>query len=88
MDDHWEKMPKSWIKTLIDIPPEYLVDLLICPQQKTEKTLWPLSLLALRKLLESLCISRNPVEVCYQIAVRILYLSRFKYYISFTLEIS
>ncbi|XP_055316358.1 methyltransferase-like protein 25B isoform X2 [Sitodiplosis mosellana] len=55
-------MPKSWIKTLSNIPPEHLSDLLIGPQQQTEKTLWPLSLLALRKLLERLSISRSPVK--------------------------
>lgn len=54
-------MPKSWINSLTHIPPEFLSDLLIQPKENTEKTIWPLSLLALRKLIQRLSISRIPV---------------------------
>lgn len=59
VDKHWETMPKSWIQTLTDVPPEYLSDLLISPNQNKEKIVWPLSLLALRRVLQRLCISRT-----------------------------
>lgn len=52
-------MPKSWNECLADSPPELLSDLLIPPENCAEKIVWPLSLLALRKGLQRLCISRN-----------------------------
>lgn len=65
VDNHWQKMPKSWIQTLEKISPEDLTDLLIPPDQKkpTEKVVWPLSLLALRKELQRLCIPRKPCSM-------------------------
>lgn len=52
-------MPKSWKKSLENVMPEHLSDLLIPPEQPIEKRVWPLSLLALRKLLQRLCITRK-----------------------------
>lgn len=60
VDNHWEKMPKSWIEALTNVPPEHLSDLLIPSNPNTEKIVWPLSLIALRKVLQRLCISRTP----------------------------
>lgn len=52
-------MPKSWMETLTNVRPEHLSDLLMPPDQQVEKIVWPLSLLALRKSLQRLCIPRN-----------------------------
>lgn len=52
-------MPKSWMGTLSNARPEHLSDLLVPPNRQIEKIVWPLSLLALRNLLQRLCISRN-----------------------------
>lgn len=60
VDNHWQTMPNSWIQTLETISPEDLTDLLIPPDQHIEKVVWPLSLLALRKVLQRLCIPRTP----------------------------
>lgn len=49
------------MRTLHSIPPEYLSDLLIPPEKPVEKIVWPLSLLALRQVLQRLCISRDPI---------------------------
>lgn len=53
-------MPNSWMNVLSNVKPEQLTDLLIPPEQNVEKIVWPLSLLALRKVLQRLCISRTP----------------------------
>lgn len=52
-------MPKSWKKIFSNAMPEHLSDLLVPPERPIEKIVWPLSLLALRKLLQRLCISRK-----------------------------
>lgn len=52
-------MPKSWMETLVHVKPEHLSDLLVPAERPIEKIVWPLSLLALRKSLQHLCISRN-----------------------------
>ncbi|XP_031634471.1 protein RRNAD1 [Contarinia nasturtii] len=67
VDNHWDKMPKSWIQTLGHISPEHLTDLLIPPVQNTECTVWPLSLLALRTLMQRLCIPREPISFSQRI---------------------
>lgn len=59
IDNHWEKMPNSWIETMSSVLPENLCDLLMPPDRPSEKVVWPLSLLALRKSLERLCIPRK-----------------------------
>lgn len=59
MDNHWHKMPKSWIDVLTDLPPENLVDLLKTETQ-TETNVWPLSMLCLRKIIPILSIPREP----------------------------
>lgn len=59
IDNHWEKMPNSWKETLANAMPEHLTDLLMPPERPSEKIVWPLSLLALRKLLQQLCIPRT-----------------------------
>lgn len=52
-------MPNSWKETLANAMPEHLTDLLMPPERPSEKIVWPLSLLALRKSLQQLCISRK-----------------------------
>lgn len=57
-------MPKSWTDSLKNISPEDLAELLTESNQNAcLKTVWPLSLLALKQLLQKLTISRVPVEV-------------------------
>lgn len=60
-------MPKSWMQTLSNAKPEHLSDLLVPPERPTEKMVWPLSLLALRKLLQRLCISRKTTNSSHTI---------------------
>lgn len=55
-------MPNSWKETLTNAMPEHLSDLLVPPERQIEKVVWPLSLLALRKCLQQLCLSRNVAE--------------------------
>lgn len=52
-------MPKSWKDSFANVMPEHLSDLLMPSERTTEKMVWPLSLLALRQLLQRLCISRE-----------------------------
>lgn len=54
-------MPKSWSDTFANIPPEDLAELLLDSKQNT-KFVWPLSLLAVKLLLQKLSIPRAPVE--------------------------
>lgn len=65
-------MPHSWNTILTKTPPEYLSDMLIPPEQSIEKTVWPLSLLALRKVIERLGISRQPLQFSSEFSVNIL----------------
>lgn len=61
-ENHWEKMPQSWIKTFDCIQPEILSELLE-PNEKKPSYLWPLSLLALRSSLKRLSINRIPHDI-------------------------
>uniref|UniRef100_W8B7A2 Protein RRNAD1 n=1 Tax=Ceratitis capitata TaxID=7213 RepID=W8B7A2_CERCA len=61
IENHWEKLPKSWQLHLENIRPEELSSLLNlqnCGEQK-DCNVWPLSLLALRRLLAELCVPRK-----------------------------
>ena len=57
MDNHWDKLPKSWANALDNICPEKLVDLLKSNDGR-KKFAWPLSILCLMRLLSDLCLSR------------------------------
>lgn len=52
-------MPKSWIDTFECVQPEKLSELLDFNKKQTDN-LWPLSILALRSLLQQLTIDRAP----------------------------
>lgn len=67
-------MPKSWIQTLSNIPPEHLTDLFNTTGHSTEKIVWPLSLLALRTLIQRLTISRTalPFSKGSQVSINFL----------------
>lgn len=55
-------MPKSWAQTFENMSPEHLAELLLPNQPGTCKTVWPLSLLSLRTLVQQLSIDREQVE--------------------------
>lgn len=59
MDNHWEKMPKSWTTVLNDLPPENLTNLLDT-NAAIQQNVWPLSLLCLQKIIPILSIPREP----------------------------
>ncbi|XP_036339318.1 protein RRNAD1 [Rhagoletis pomonella] len=61
VDNHWEKLPRSWQKHLEHVKPEELSTLLnfneIAEQQHAN--VWPLALLALRCKLREVCVDRS-----------------------------
>lgn len=59
IDQHWEKLPKSWRIHLEELNPGELTTLLNYNKCSKQNRVWPLSLLALRHLLLQLSIPRD-----------------------------
>lgn len=62
VDNHWSKLPESWIHTFENLPPEHLADLLIPNKFGNSGIVWPLSLLSLRVLAQQISIDRKQVK--------------------------
>ncbi|KAG8450024.1 hypothetical protein GDO86_016636 [Hymenochirus boettgeri] len=59
----WEKLPHSWREALSDLPPPYLADQLLSKEngnKRSYRSVWPLSLLALKVTAHCLTFPRTP----------------------------
>ncbi|XP_017097533.2 methyltransferase-like protein 25B isoform X1 [Drosophila bipectinata] len=59
LDDHWSKLPENWQLHFENLPLEHLCELLQNDHQN-EKLTWPQELIALKRNIKELCISRTP----------------------------
>ncbi|XP_015119248.1 protein RRNAD1 [Diachasma alloeum] len=57
-DDLWGRLPKPWARTLENVSLEELGSWIL--RERSPRCVWPLSLIALRQLIDQLSINRNP----------------------------
>ncbi|KAH8365221.1 hypothetical protein KR084_006267 [Drosophila pseudotakahashii] len=57
LDDHWSKLPETWLARLENIPLETLADLL---EDHDHQLNWPVDLMDLKQELQQLCVDRAP----------------------------